>query len=78
MTNRACKTCRHWNVETDQFTETGRLKKDAMAVCQYPIARLQAVLPRPMWIWIQRERQTHCGWTGKNSGIECPTWTEKT
>jgi len=81
MTNRSCKTCRHWDVKPDQCTKTGRLKRDAMGTCRYPIhdEMILPWVPYALAAWLRRElgRWDHCGWTGKHAGVSCATWAEK-
>jgi hypothetical protein len=80
MTNRSCKTCRHWDVAPDQCTKTGRLKKDAVGLCRYPIGdHLFPRMPYSLHSWLRRQMAylDNCGMTGKDDGISCMTWADK-
>jgi hypothetical protein len=82
MNDRSCKTCRHWDAKPSEFTKTGRLKKNALGTCRYPL-NSEMILP---WVpyalaaWLRRElgRRDDCGMTGCHAGISCTTWAEKT
>jgi hypothetical protein len=81
MTNRACKSCRHWDAKPGEFTKTGRLKQDAMGTCRYPIQdQMFPRVPYALMRWLHREllRWENCGTTSKDDGVSCATWTEKT
>jgi hypothetical protein len=81
MNDRSCKTCRHWDVTPSQRTKTGRLKKDAIGTCRYPIQD-EMILP---WVpyalhnWLRRQlsQLDNCGMTGPHAGVSCTTWEAK-
>jgi len=80
VNNRSCKTCQYWGVGPSQRTKTGRLKRDAMGTCRYPIhEQVFPRIPYALHRWLQRQLAylDDCGMTGKDDGVSCATWAEK-
>jgi hypothetical protein len=64
---RKCKTCKHWDIEYAK-NKAGRVRKDSVAQCNYPLPILPASCSRNTPVK---------GWMAESYGKDCLCYSQR-